>query len=271
MFERIFTLVSTILILIMPAINLTQKNVENTSSVSCTISITDEAETIVHETLIQTEEIEVLETQIQNEEALVLQTEPIEEIPYVEKFPEVPLFFQTDYPNTRYGHATVATHGCGIASLSMILTYLLDREIMPDTLAEEYGRYNGEHGSSWNLFPDSAADYGVTIEKQTWKWEDVVEALKNGQVCIANAQKESIFTNGGHFIVLYGITEEGRILVRDPNKYNYGEWSSKILKEGFANGFEQKSVQYNCFPCWIYAKKDLDAIAEQSTEDVDNP
>lgn len=170
-----------------------------------------------------------------------------------EEFPEVPLYFQADYPNTPYGrYGTVASHGCGITCVAMAFTYLLDYEILPDELALEFGHYNTEHGSYHSLFPDSAEVYGLTGEK-TYDWDTVVEALENGQIVIANPT-EDIFTDGGHFILLYGITPDGRILVHDPNKYNYTKgWT---LMDGFENGFEQKYIKW-CSPFWIYQEKDI--------------
>ena len=178
---------------------------------------------------------------------------------YVEKIYNVPQYFQQAYPNTRYGnHGTISSHGCGITSIAMVYSYLLDEIITPDRLAEEYGRFNTEHGSAWSLFETAAEDYGIQVTR-VHLWQDVVDALENGCVVICNV-RENLFTAGGHFIVYYGITEDGKVLVRDLNIYNFGEWSANALKEGFNSGFEDKYVKYS-FPCWIYAPKDLDAIA----------
>lgn len=170
-----------------------------------------------------------------------------------EEIPEVPLYFQADYAHVPYGrYGTVASHGCGITCVAMAFTYLLDYEILPDELALEFGHYNTEHGSYHSLFPDSAEVYGLTGE-QTYDWDKVVEALENGQIVIANPTQD-IFTDGGHFILLYGITEDGKILVHDPNKYNYTKgWT---LMDGFENGFEQKYIKW-CSPFWIYQEKDI--------------
>lgn len=170
-----------------------------------------------------------------------------------EEIPEVPLYFQADYAHVPYGrYGTVASHGCGITCVAMAFTYLLDYEILPDELALEFGHYNTEHGSYHSLFPDSAEVYGLTGE-QTYDWDTVVEALENGQIVIANPTQD-IFTDGGHFILLYGITEDGKILVHDPNKYNYTKgWT---LMDGFENGFEQKYIKW-CSPFWIYQEKDI--------------
>lgn len=186
---------------------------------------------------------------------------------YVEKYTEVPHFFQTYYPQTMYGDGYVRQGGCGIACLSMVLTYLLDEEIGIEELAKKYSSYKVEGGSSYSLFYDSAKDYGVTVStKPVYDWNTVMEALRDGKVVIANPQAPSIFTTGGHFIVLAGLTEDGRIVVRDPNLYNYSIWSYPVCEEGHARGFEEESIKYSCLPCWIYEKKDLEAVAARAEQ-----
>jgi hypothetical protein len=67
--------------------------------------------------------------------------------------------------------------------------------------------------------------YGV---KGTWiknDEEQIAEALRAGHPVIAH-MGPGIFTDGGHYIVLRGITEDGYVLVNDPgiknrNKYAY--------------------------------------------------
>lgn len=188
---------------------------------------------------------------------------------YVERFTEVPHYFQSYYPKTRYGNSNIRKSGCGIACLSMVLTYLLDREVPIEYLAEKYSKYKSSYGSSFGLFNNTAAEYGLTVTKVS-DWESVKEALENGQVVVANPRSKSIFTDGGHYIVLSGLTPDGKILVRDPNLYNYSIWNLPIREKGYAEGFEEKTIKYNCFPCWIYEKKDLDTIVirAESLEEV---
>jgi hypothetical protein len=189
---------------------------------------------------------------------------------YVEKITEVPLYIQHYYRDVPYGgYGSVATHGCGICSAAMVYTYLLDEEITPEYLAGEYGRFNTKVGSSWGLFAKTAEDLGLTVT-QTHQWSEALEALNDGKILIVAANSKSVFTDSGHFIVFYGITEDGKILVKDPSIYNYGQWSGDILKEGFKNGFEEKNVKYNCGPFWIYDVKDLDAIAARTESENQN-
>ena len=132
-------------------------------------------ESTIEETIPETTEIIPSETI----EETIPETEPEPtEPPIIDKYSSVPMFFQTDYPYTNYGwHGSVATHGCGIASLAMVASYLNDKEILPDELANKYGHYNTECGSSWMLFPETAEELGIVMEKQTWKWSDIEDAL----------------------------------------------------------------------------------------------
>lgn len=196
--------------------------------------------------------------------SISLNREPrVTESGYVEKITEVPHYIQHYYRKVKYGnYGSVATHGCGIACLAMAYSYLLDQEITPEYLADRFGRYNTEGGSDWALFTDSGEYFGMDVEK-THQWSEALEALENGHMVIAQANPNSLFTNGGHFILLYGLTEDGKILVKDPSIYNYSVESSYILQEGFSNGFNHENIKYNCCPFWIFPTKDLDAVARR--------
>lgn len=197
---------------------------------------------------------------------LSLNREPgVTESGYIERFTEVPHYYQSLYPDTKYGNSNIRKSGCGIACLSMVLTYLLDEEVPIEYLAQKYGKYKTKYGSDFGLFNDTASEYGLTVTKVS-DWKSVKEALENGQVVVANPRSKSIFTDGGHYIVLSGLTPDGKILVRDPNLYNYSIWNYPIREKGYAEGFEEETLKYHCFPCWIYGKKDLDAIATRATQ-----
>ena len=203
---------------------------------------------------------ETTETQAIVENDVAIDSEP----KYTEKFTEVPLYNQLDYPTTRYGDSTVRKSGCGIASYAMVLTYLLDREILPDQLAEMYHKYKVKGGSSHSLFTETQEEWGVTVEncywEEAWGKGKVMEALANRQPIIANVHADSAFTNDGHFIVLYGLTEDGKILVRDPNGANYA--NNVFLNEGFANGFEPDYFSGISANYFIYNAKDPTVISQ---------
>lgn len=212
---------------------------------------------------------ESVETEVEEEEINLEETEPTKtQDIYVEKYPEVPLYNQLDYGYTQYGNSTVKKSGCGIASYAMVLTYLLDREILPDELAAMYHRYKVDGGSAHGLFLDTWNEWGVTVEnyywEEAWLQGKLMKALENGQPVIANVHGDSAFTGTGHFIVLYGLNEQGRILVRDPNGENY--MGQGFLVDGFENGFDPEYFSRISGNYFVYGAKDLDAIAALAKE-----
>lgn len=179
-------------------------------------------------------------------------------------YEKVPLYLQTDYPDNPYGnYGTIASHGCGITSLAMVATYLTDIEYTPVVLAEQFGHYNTPRGSYWSLFKDSAKILELGRVKQTSDWSEVYNALKNNQVVIAVVGSDSIFTSSGHYIVLAGLTEDGKIIVNDPNGRNY---KKVVLSEGFENGFTEVEVYTGAKAFWIYEQKNFN---EKITEDIE--
>lgn len=235
---------------------------------------TEAAETIPEETAV--EETIAVEIELEAEDDGIIEFEgkqynitsipwnrepSVTESGYVERITEVPHYIQHYYRDARYGnHGSVASHGCGITCLAMVYTYLLDQEVMPDYLGEKFGRYNTPVGSDWGVFTATGEYFDIDVVK-THKWHEALEALENGHLVIAQANPDSIFTDGGHFILLYGLTEDGKIMVKDPSIYNYSVESSYLLKEGFDNGFNHENVKYNCHPFWIFQHKDLEEIA----------
>lgn len=170
-----------------------------------------------------------------------------------EAFETVPLYNQRDYDDVAYGeYGTISSHGCGIVCISMVYTYLTDEYQSPEMLAKKYGNYNTPNGSYWSLFADSAEDFDLVLEEQTSSWKKVKEALQNGQIVIS-LQRKGIFTRGGHFIVLTGINEDGKIMVNDPNGSNWDK--NETLREGFENGFKESQITNNGHMYWIYAPK----------------
>lgn len=177
-------------------------------------------------------------------------------------FDEVPLFNQLDYSDYKYGQAprTIATSGCGITCLAMVATYLTDTVYSPIELAERFGDKYAWHGTSASIFPDSEELLGLDYDRTTYSWDVVYEALKNGQVAVALVNSNSIFTNGGHYIVLAGLMPDGKIIVNDPNGANYTK-----LANGFKNGFYPIDISYGASGYFIWEKKvDPDTVANAS-------
>ena len=165
-------------------------------------------------------------------------------------YDEVPLIYQTDFPEVPYHDGTIADSGCGITCMSMVGTYLNNIQYSPANLGPAV-----DHTSD-NLtikMENAGRELGLTWTK-TEEWSETVNALKNGQVVIILVDYRCNFTDGGHFIVLTGITEDGRIMVNDPNGHNY---EKEGHCEGYKTGFLQEEITCGYLRSWIFPKKDI--------------
>ena len=135
----------------------------------------------------------------------------------------IPMLLQGDYDATvlyYYGvPKSVATSGCGATSLSMVIAYLTGNtdqnpyKLFCDSV--EAGYY---HGAGWShgTLSRYAAEYGVQTRWIANDGEAVLQALREGKPVIAH-MGQGIFTEKGHYLVLRGVTEEGLVLMNDPN------------------------------------------------------
>lgn len=139
-----------------------------------------------------------------------------------ERFPEVPLYLQQDYPNTKYGAYKITTNGCGITSLAMLASYLADDELTPPEMCARYGRYSHSNGTDGMIFNYEPAVMGFYLREKTYDNRVAKAALEEGQIVIS-IQHPGYWTRGGHYIVCESITEDGLVQVRDSNIYNYGK------------------------------------------------
>ncbi len=153
-----------------------------------------------------------------------------------------------------YGSYTVSETACGPASLAMAVSTLSGQTVTPDRMADwayRHGYCMPEGGSYHSLIPEGARSFGLTAEGVGRDGQKVLNALADGKLVIA-IMGPGTFTTGGHYIVLRGVTEAGKILVADSYSYGYSqrEWDfSLILREArsyaAANG-----------PFWIIGEGD---------------
>ena len=166
-----------------------------------------------------------------------------------ERFPEVPLYLQQDYPTTMYGAYPVATHGCGITSMAMLATYLTDDELTVPEMCGKFGRYCLDTGTNFVIFENEPAGLGFFLRKFTRDDDEAKEALQEGYV-VVSLQHRGYWTRGGHFIVIEEITQDDKVRVRDSNIFNFGKLEAH----------KEDLHEWSCVPpmsvgYWIYEKK----------------
>lgn len=182
-------------------------------------------------------------------------------------YDSVPLYFQTDYPDTMYGSGTIASSGCSITSLAMVATYLTGHEYLPDELADYFG---GCAQNNMQRLEYASEAMQLPYERPA-NWHETLKALKEGKIAIALMNSKSIFTDSQHFIVLAGMTEDGRILVNDPYAPNYERWD---LKNAFNVGFKEGDICCGFSGAWVYDKSAMPEepfLYEEDELDRSNP
>lgn len=163
------------------------------------------------------------------------------------EFAEIPLYFQTDYPNNMYGSGSVADNGCGVTCLAMVATYLTGHEYLPNELARYFG---GVAENNIERLEKGAETMQLPWEKME-NFHKTMAALREGKIVIALMGSGSIFTETQHFIVLTGLNEDGLIMVNDPFAPNYEKWD---LKRAFQEGFTEGDICYGFSGAWAFDK-----------------
>ena len=148
---------------------------------------------------------------------------------------EVVYYNQLDerWANVMYGQSsTIGEAGCGPTSMSIVISTLTGDAHDPIELSR-WSVANGHrcegNGSYHSLIPGAAEGYGLSCEGDLTA-QDIVDALSGGKLVVAIMSKGH-FTTGGHFIVLRGVTAEGKILVADPASHRRSnqEWDLSLI------------------------------------------
>ncbi len=174
-----------------------------------------------------------------------------------QRYPEIPLYLQRDYPNTMYGNYRVSSHGCGITTMSMLASYMADASYTVPVMCARYGNYCYKNGTDGILFDVTPAEMGFYLRKRTYDWKEAKQALADGYVVVC-VQHKGYWTRSGHYMVLEKMVEEQpgetekRIQVRDSNIYNYGR-----LKDHQIDAFKWETIPPNAACFWIYEKKNV--------------
>ena len=161
----------------------------------------------------------------------------------------VPRYYQTDYPHINFGNGTIATSGCSVTCLAMIATYMTDIEYTPVQMAYHFGSYGKN-----NI---SRLDYGLSEMHLPYERVSdvqlVLKRVKEGKVAIVMMDDESVFTTQQHFIVIAGMTEDGKYIVNDPYETTYLQ-ADAYLKNAYENGFEDFNLMRGFSGGWIFDK-----------------
>ena len=116
-----------------------------------------------------------------------------------------------------YGNgATVGKNGCGPTSIANVASVLVRSSITPAEVFRYMAknRYIGPQGSTWNGITATLRHFGINGFTVTSNAASARQALENG-MWIIGVVTASRWTRGGHFIVVYGLTQKDRCEISD--------------------------------------------------------
>lgn len=160
------------------------------------------------------------------------------------------------WADTYYGGTdTIAKYACGPTCMSIVISSLTDIRIDPvqmSTWAKNNGYWFEKSGSLHSLIPDAAEAFGLKaegIENTSQASVKVKKALEEGKFIVTLMGKGQ-FTQSGHFIVLRGLTDDGKVLVADPASQERTDqtWDLSTIIE------EAKTWAAAGGPFWVISK-----------------
>ncbi|MBO5239446.1 MAG: C39 family peptidase [Lachnospiraceae bacterium] len=139
---------------------------------------------------------------------------------------------------------TIKKSGCGPTTLAIVYSNLTGEIMTPDVAANwvvENGYYrNGV--TWWSCFTSGVQKLGLTGENHGKNLYAALECIQDGGMVVISVGKSdgsgnALYRGTGHFMVIRGITEEGRILVADPasRKKTERQWDYSTIEEILKN------------------------------------
>lgn len=139
------------------------------------------------------------------------------------------------YDTRKNKKQTIRSGGCGPTSLAIVYSSLQEEVMDPAAMADfamEYGYCAAPQGSYRSLFVSGAEQLGL---KCYYAGEDLGKAMEYlSQDClIVSLMGPGIFCDGGHFVVIRGVTEDGKLLLADcwNGDNNQKEWDINTIAQ----------------------------------------
>ena len=154
-----------------------------------------------------------------------------------------------EWKDLPYGTDTIGPYGCGPTVMAIAVASMTDTDTDPAAMAAwavEHGYWARRSGSHHSIVLGTARSFGILAEPFTSRDAgDVLDALAQGKMLVALVGPGH-FTKGGHFILLRGVTQDGLVLVADPNspENSLTLWEPQLILD------ELSSARDNGAPLW---------------------
>lgn len=159
---------------------------------------------------------------------------------------------ETPWADALYGSDHIRGYGCGPTAMSMVVSTLGAEVVDPAEMARiasEEGYWAPGSGSYLSIVEGLAADFGLNVEPcYGISADELRQLLASGNLLVA-LMGPGHFTQGGHFIVLRGVTLTGEVLVADPNSRDrsLALWEAQLILD------ELSSSRSSGAPLWCFS------------------
>lgn len=149
--------------------------------------------------------------------------------------------YDPSWKDLPYDSSTIGDSGCGPAAMAMIISTITERQVTPvetANYAAEQNLYISGVGSSWSIGPVLASRWGLKSHSVDREISAITTALREGKLIIAPGQGPKPFTSWGHFIVIRGLTSEGKFMIGDSahKDTNTTEWDPEFILSNMRTG-----------------------------------
>ena len=178
---------------------------------------------------------------------------------------EIVYYNQTEDPwkDQPYGTDHIGGYGCGPTTMAMAVSSMTQERMDPAQMAKlcvEQRHWASRHGSYLTIVEKIAATYGLQCESVDVSTVDVqllTQRLAGGEMAVALMGKGH-FTQRGHFILLRGVTLDGKILVADPasRERTLVTWEPELILE------ELSPSRHNGAPLWLLRPEHVPELGE---------
>ena len=156
-----------------------------------------------------------------------------------------------------YGTDDIGRYGCGPTAMAIVVSSMTETDTDPLQMAQlavSLGYWAKRGGSYLSVVQGLAAEFGLTAASFRERTSDaLIDALLGGNLLVA-LMGPGHFTQGGHFIVLRGVTLSGNILVADPNSEERSlmEWEPELILDELSRSTSDGA------PLWVISQNPSD-------------
>lgn len=126
--------------------------------------------------------------------------------------------YDPQWKDTKYGISTIGDAGCGPSAMAMIISTLTGQKVTP-VETSNYAAANGQQtstgGSAWTISKVLAEHWNLKADPIGADLTKITTALRAGSLIMVSGDGAVPFTKNGHFIVLRGLTTDGKFMVGD--------------------------------------------------------